>query len=282
MATAAVPTVGRGAEGNRIPPELEKHITKVCSQFEKQVVKRLRNKELLSVGNTQLKVFDEPGANRYPSGIRPFKSPEERVDLDACLSDCRSKDCAFTINIAMGSTRKAAMQQVHHFCTRFLKAADNEGRKGYVDALKASVTRKAYIDACTYWKPDVVDSLELEEPCRTQINDFQAVARIEKAYAQIVDRIRERKAMQVQQQADEEKRKKDEESNILKHKPEVLLHGLIDEHFSDKVHEISGDADMNPVERKKAEGKLSSFVQSLQKKRLVSGGGLGVCAEGQS
>ncbi len=52
--------------------------------------------------------------------------------------------------------------------------------------------------------------------------------------------------------------------------------------FSDKVHEISGDADMNPVERKKAEGKLSNFVQSLQKKRLVPGGGLGVCAEGQS
>jgi hypothetical protein len=39
LATAAVPPVGRGAEGNRIPPELEKHITKVCSQFEKQVVK---------------------------------------------------------------------------------------------------------------------------------------------------------------------------------------------------------------------------------------------------
>jgi hypothetical protein len=158
-----------------------------------------------------------------------------------------------------------------------LKAADSEGRKGYVDALKASVTRQAYIDACTYWKPDVVDSLELEEPCRTQINDFQAVARIEKAYAQIVDRIRERKAMQVQQQADEDKRKKYEESNILKHKPEVLLHDLIDERVSAKVHEISGDADMNPVERKKAEGKLSSFVQSLQKKRLVPGGGLGVC-----
>jgi hypothetical protein len=108
------------------------------------------------------------------------------------------------------------------------------------------------------------------------------VARIEKAYAQIVDRIRERKAMQVQQQADEENRKKDEESNILKHKPEVLLHDLIDERVSAKVHEISGDADMNPVERKKAEGKLSSFVQSLQEKRLVPGGGLGVCIKRQS
>ena len=76
-----------------------------------------------------------------------------------------------------------------------------------MDSLKTSVTRKACIDACTYWKLDVVDSLELDEPCRTQINDVQAVVRIEKAYAQIVDRIRERKAMQVQQQADEAKRK---------------------------------------------------------------------------
>jgi hypothetical protein len=39
---------------------------------------------------------------------------------------------------------------------------------------------------------------------------------------------------------------------------------------------------MNHVERKKVEGKLSSFVQSLQQKRLVPGGGLGVCTKGQS
>ena len=108
-----------------------------------------------------------------------------------------------------------------------------------------------------------MDSLELEEPCRTQINDFQAVARIEKAYAQIVDRIRERKAMQVQQQADEEKRKKDGESNILKHKPEVLLHGLIDERFFFQT-------------------RFMKLVSRCKKKRLVPGGGLGGCAKGQS
>ncbi len=64
VAAAAIHPVGRGAEGDRIPPDLEKHITKVCSQLEKQVFRFLRNKGLLVVGAEQLKVLDEPGASR--------------------------------------------------------------------------------------------------------------------------------------------------------------------------------------------------------------------------
>ena len=273
-----VPAAG-GAGLRHIPPDLEKHISKVTSQFEKQVVKFIRNKELLAGGIDQLKVLDEPGAHRYPSGIRPFKSPEERADLDACLNECQISDCVFTCTIEKGSTRRAAMQQVHHCCTRFLKAADNEGRQGYVDSLRASVTRKAFVEACTSWKPEVVDSLELDEPCRTQINDALAVARVEKAYAQVVDRVRERKAAQVQQQADEEKRKKDE-NNLLKHKPEVLLHDLIDERVSARVQEMSGDSEMNLADQGKADGKLSSFVQSLQKNGLSPGVASGSASKG--
>lgn len=256
---------GANSEVGRIPPELEKHISKVTSQFEKQVVKFLKNKELLSAGIEQLKVLNEPGTIRYPSGIRPFKSPEERLDLDDVLQQCQSQESVLSISLTTGTTRRAAMQQVHHFCTKFLKAVDNEGRQSYVDALKVSVTRKAFIDSCTSWRPHTVDSLELDEPSRTQFNDACATARIEKSYAHVVDRVRERKAAQVQQQADEAKRKKDEEDNLLKHKPEVLLHDLIDERVSVKVHEISGDVSMCDADPKKSDGKLSSFVKSLQK-----------------
>ena len=49
-----VPAAG-GAGLKHIPPDLEKHISKVTSQFEKQVVKFIRNKDCLLLALTNSK-----------------------------------------------------------------------------------------------------------------------------------------------------------------------------------------------------------------------------------
>jgi hypothetical protein len=66
-----------------------------------------------------LTMQNQSGGLWYPSGVRPFKSPEERGDLDEPWSESVQAELAFNVRVPMGSSRREAMQLVHHAASLF-------------------------------------------------------------------------------------------------------------------------------------------------------------------
>jgi len=268
----ASPSPPRG----KLPDEFEKYIVKSVGAFEKQVLKFVRSKDMITLEEEQfLTMQDHSGGLRYPSGVRPFKSQEERGDLDEPWSESLQAELVFNVRVPMGSSRREAMQLVHHAASLFHKKVDLEGRKEHVESLRSAVTRRAFIETCTAWTPNPVSTLDLDEPLRQrQCVDDLAVHRIETAYAKIVDIVRDRKSQQVKQRLEEESKKRESEANLLKHKPECLLVDLIDQRVSAKVSEAYGD-DMAVEGGVPVGDQVASFVRSIQKNGVSPGVGLG-------
>ena len=170
----------------------------------------------------------------------------------------------------MGSSRREAMQLVHHAASLFpqKKKVDLAGRKEHLESLQSAVTRRAFIETCTAWTPNPVVTLDLDEPLRQRpcVDDL-VVHRIETAYAKIVDQVRDRKSQQVKQRLEEESNKRESEANLLKHKPECLLVDLIDQRVSVKGSEAYGD-DMAVEGGVPVVDQVASFVRSSQKWRI--------------
>ena len=66
-----------------------------------------------------LTMHDQSGGLRYPSGVRPFKSLEERGDLDEPWSESVQAELAFNVRVPLGSSRREAIQLVHHAASPF-------------------------------------------------------------------------------------------------------------------------------------------------------------------
>ena len=189
-----------------LPVDFAKFIVKSVGAFEKQVMKFVRSKDMASAAHDQtLIMHDSSEGLRYPFGGRPFKSPEERGDLGEAWSESLQAEVVFNFRVPLGSTRRAAIQAVHHATSVFLKKVDMEGRKEHLESLRSVVTRRDFVETCTSWVPNPIDTLDLEEPLRQrQCNDDHVVYRIETAYAKIVGKVRDRKSQQTKQRSEEE------------------------------------------------------------------------------
>ena len=113
-----------------LPVDFAKFIVKSVGAFEKQVMKFVQSKDMASAAHDQtLIMHDSSEGLRYPFGGRPFKSPEERGDLGEAWSESLQAEVVFNVRVPLGSTRRAAIQAVHHATSVFLKKVDLEGRK---------------------------------------------------------------------------------------------------------------------------------------------------------
>ena len=70
-------------------------INKTASSFEKAVKNYVQAKRNLKTAEKELEVLHDQSAMRYPSGIRPFKSPLENVELDKPLVRSMTSEVEF-------------------------------------------------------------------------------------------------------------------------------------------------------------------------------------------
>ena len=112
-------------------------------------MKLLKAESKLSHDMADISVLEDLNhGRRYPPGVRPFKSPEEQVELDKGLIDALDDDNALIIKIPTGSSRRDAMEIVHHTCCRVIKSTAAEGLREHISYLKLKVTRDAFRQRC--------------------------------------------------------------------------------------------------------------------------------------
>jgi hypothetical protein len=133
------------------PIIFEKYIVKSVGAFEQTSFDFFRRKDIVTLEEEQnLTMHDQSRGLQYPSGVRPFKSLEERGDLDEPWSESVQAELAFNVRVPMGSSRREAIQLVHHAASLFSqKKVDLEGRKEHLESLRSVVTRRAFIESCT-------------------------------------------------------------------------------------------------------------------------------------
>ena len=175
---------------SKIPVHVGKAITKASVRFEKDVMKLLKAESKLSHDMADIKVLEDLNhGRRYPPGVRPFKSPEEQVELDKCLINALDDDNALIIKIPKGSSRREAMEIVHHTCCRFIKSTAAEGLREHISHLKLKVTRDAFRQRCEKEAAqEKIDSLGLDDPSLVHVDQQQICLKIDKAYREIIEK----------------------------------------------------------------------------------------------
>eukprot|EP00974_Lingulodinium_polyedra_P129574 11210560-Lingulodinium_polyedra.AAC.1 len=115
--SATVPTTPFQEQG--LPERINKHIAKTASNFgKKNIQKFIRISTHIEKAKADLGILSlQP--RQYPAGIRPFKCPGDIVELENQWSMAAAADYVFTITIPKGSSRREAMETVHHAYSRF-------------------------------------------------------------------------------------------------------------------------------------------------------------------
>ena len=146
---------------------------------------------------------------RYPVGIRPFKSPLEKVELGKPWVRSMVSEVEFRVVLRQGISRRDAMALIHHSSAVIFREISYGVVKDQCQSLQPLVTRDAYFNALKGYVPMIPDSLDLEEPPRPAFPSRKAMEVAERLYAKIVDRIRARKQKEkyLKEQEDKAKRK---------------------------------------------------------------------------
>jgi hypothetical protein len=84
-------------------------------QFLKKDINKFVNAdEKLNHELEDITFMKQPG-NRYPPGVRPFKSPLEQVTLDSNLTSAANSDQVWSVELPQGISRRGALQIIHAF-----------------------------------------------------------------------------------------------------------------------------------------------------------------------
>ena len=189
---------------SKIPVHVSKAITKASVGYEKDVMKLLKAESKLSLDMADIKVLEDLNhGRRYPleyGHFRALRSKSSSTNVD--------EDNALIKYIPRGSSRREAMEIVHHTCCRFIKSTDAEGLREHVSHLKLKVTRDAFRQRCEKEAAqEKIDSLGLGDPSPVHVDQQQICSKIDKTYREIIEQIRklkhkERKAAETKESVD--------------------------------------------------------------------------------
>ena len=201
--------------------------------FEASVRKLLKCNTKVDKGNGDLQVFaEDTTGTRYPAGIRPFRSPAEMVELDSTLSQCKERDWVFIVTVPMGTSRRAAQQQLHREHAMFVRSTAVEALEEQQSTPRCVASLAHFRDKCTTALREAraerdSNTARLDFPVRTETSEGVLTERIESQYRGLFDRFN--KELRAEQRRADEKTKDElkalEKLNATD--PEKLLDGYI-------------------------------------------------------
>ena len=118
--------------------------------------------------------MDEYQSDKYPTGIRMFKTVQSFVELDEPLSQSKDGDIEFKFTLNGGITRRDAMQKAHCHFTRFCKRVDGEALAHHRENLRPLAANARLKEACHQtmikMQNDLSEDLGLDQTTRPQID----------------------------------------------------------------------------------------------------------------
>jgi hypothetical protein len=253
------------------PIIFEKYIVKSVGAFEQTSFDFFRRKDIVTLEEEQnLTMHDQSRGLRYPSGVRPFKSLEERGDLDEPWSESVQAELAFNVRVPMGSSRREAIQLVHHAASLFSQ------KKKLI--LKAAKNIWSHFGVLS---PDVHSSNHAQRRLRIlllpwtwmnlSVNVLALMILLLNALKQhMLKLLIKFGIVSLNRLSNGWKRNPinaNLKANLLKHKPECLLVDFIDQRVSVNVSEAYGD-DLAVEGGVPVVDQVAAFVLSIQKWRI--------------
>lgn len=99
---------------------------------------------------------------RYPPGTRPWRARGDSVQLDECWIPSRESDLNITICVQKGSSRRDALQWIHHGLEMARKDIHAESLAEHINCLKPLTTRSTFFKACADYRSDSLEDLSRE------------------------------------------------------------------------------------------------------------------------
>jgi hypothetical protein len=242
------------AVNKKLPDELVKHFKNTARDFERRTTKYLNVNMLRQTLKEKCAVFagNNPAQGfKYPNGVRAWHVPVEVDSIDEPWSCVVEREHTCEIVIPKGTSRRDAMQRIHHTCQGFLMDLHHETVAAHAEVLRETVAKEEFVRACGDWKPEkpgVEDGLDA--PLRRLVDSEEARVQVELLYGKVVDDARmerDKKDKEILARAEVEKKKLEEAAKLP---PQKTLVGLIDERIAAKVkNEDDFDEDMETNEK---------------------------------
>lgn len=130
----------------------------------------------------------------YPAGTRPFKSPEDQIEIDELLGCCRNDDFTFSVVISKDTTRREAMHNPHHSLAVFTKQVYLEAAEEAQVHMKANVKKQEWHNCVEAMRADTVkytdiSDVGLENPMRKSLDRGQFLAKSESLSTRVIDQV---------------------------------------------------------------------------------------------
>jgi hypothetical protein len=196
-------------EATKLDDEANKYYVKVSRKFEDCIYKfQNSEKNLVKVRADINEMRDDSSKWRYPPGTRPWKAPGDAVQLDESWIPSRESDYNITVCVPKGSSRRDALQWLHHGMEMARKDIHAEALAEYVSCLKPMTTRSAFFQGCANFRSESLEALNLEDGKQFTANGKLALKRCEDLYTNVIDKVRKRHQLDKQSAEEKEKEKK--------------------------------------------------------------------------
>lgn len=126
-----------------VPPALKKKVQEAHAKFRTKASQAVKAQGALNHLEEDIKKMNASNTC-YPPGCRPFKSNQNRVELDTVWSESKDAPKVLTITVPQASTKRSAMQIIHHSSALALKGIEREAHVGEAKNLHAMTTDAAW------------------------------------------------------------------------------------------------------------------------------------------
>ena len=112
----------------KVPQEIIKKWDTAGAKFQRTIEKLVKAKARAAKAKADTEFFKsaEDKKDRYPAGVRPFKSPGEQAELDTPWEQAKAQDIAINVVVPKGATKREAMRVIHWTCTYAIKRIDSD------------------------------------------------------------------------------------------------------------------------------------------------------------
>lgn len=224
----------------KIPAPLMKQMDSVGASFEKEVRKHVRSIDRVKHMRELCEFFEKDETQeRYPAGVRPFKSPMEQAELDLTWSKAQHESVKINVEVRKGSTMREALQKLHWNFAKMSKHIELEAAMQHQDDMKLRVTKTALAESLKHIVDEAAtkkfEDMGLEEPLKAPISAEFMHSKTEELYSKALEKINGEREKLEKKKLEDKKKKEEAEEALLKQKPQDLLQAVVETAVNDAI-----------------------------------------------
>ena len=228
-------------QAKKLDQKILDHLKKVARKFESNVQAFFRAKDAVDNCQAAVDTLKLDGL-QYPSGTRPFRSPVEAVELDACWSVASQQEFVWSVNIPKDTTRRQAMNLLHHAVVAQSKSIELESKLELLETKRALISRGKYYAAISEMENVAVDDLGLENgSVFDQLNSKLAFKKADELYNTVVVKVRNARHEKKEKISKDAKAKEEVNEKLANGKPEVFLDAYVEAKIEAKLKRTNAE-----------------------------------------